>query len=267
MDKNTVSPRLSGAYKMNDKSSLSAAYGWFYQNPINELVMGKSYLKNEMAEHYILSYSRTSNKRTLRTEAYYKKYSNLVKFGDTFTSPYTNNGNGYAYGFDMYFKDSKTIKNGSYWISYSFLKAERDYRYYPTTATPTFAVPHSLTVVYKHWVGSWRSYVGGSFRYGSPRVYNDKNSQEFNSAKLPSNASLDLNWSFLYRQNIIFYTSATNVLGMEQIFGYQYDAIPNTNGDYGRTPIVPAANSFFFVGCFITLTKNGETNQMDKINN
>jgi hypothetical protein len=267
MNKNTISPRLSAAYKMNEKASLSAAYGWFYQNPINEIIMDKPYLKNEMAEHYILSYSRTNNKRTLRTEMYYKKYNDLVKFGDVFATPYSNTGNGYAYGLDLYFKDSKTIKNGSFWISYSYLKAERNYRYYPTTATPTFAVPHSLTLVYKHWIGSWRSYVGGSFRYGSPRVYNDRNSPEFNAAKLPSNTSLDLNWSFLYRQNIIFYASATNVLGMKQIFGYQYDAVPDNNGVYGSTPIVPAANSFFFIGCFITLTKNGETNQMDKINN
>ncbi len=267
LDRNTVSPRLSAAYKLSDKSSLSAAYGWFYQNPVNELIIGKSYLQNEKADHYTLSYSRSTNKRTLRSEIYYKKYSDLVKFGNSLSDPYTNNGNGYAYGLDLYFKDAKTIKNGSYWISYSYLKAERNYRYYPTTATPTFAVPHSLTVVYKHWIGSWRSYVGGSFRFGSPRVYNDKNSADFNAAKLPSNTSVDLNWSFLYRQNIIFYASATNVLGMDQIFGYQYDSTPNNIGVYDRTPVVPAANSFFFVGCFITLTKNGETNQLDKINN
>jgi len=266
LNRNTLAPRISAAYKLDDNSSLSVAYGWFYQNPLNEHLLHRNYLKNERAEHYILSLSRNVNKRTFRTEVYYKNYSDLVKYGTSFQAPYQNTGSGFAYGFDLYFKDTKTIKNGTYWVSYSFLQSERDFRSYPHAATPTFAVPHSLTVVYKHWIGDWRSYVGASFRYGSPRVYNDKNSSEFNAAKLPSNASLDINWSFLYRQNVIFYASATNVLGFDQVFGYRYDAVPNSNGVYGRTPILPAAKSFFFVGCFITLTKNGETNQMDKIN-
>lgn len=266
LERNTLSPRLSMAYKTGGNSSLSAAYGWFYQNPLNEQLLNRNYLQNEMAEHYILSYSKTVEKRTLRTEVYYKNYSNLVKYGHSITDPYANTGDGYAYGIDLYFKDSKTIKNGSYWISYSYLKAERDYKYYPQSATPTFTVPHSVTFVYKHWITSWRSYVGGAFRYGSPRVYNDKNTNEFNAAKLPSYASLDLNWSFLYRQNIIFYASATNVLGFKQIFGYKYDLQTNSDGIYERTPVLPAAKSFVFIGCFITLTKKGETNQMDKIN-
>ena len=266
LSRNTLSPRFSMAYKTSENSSLSAAYGWFYQNPINEQLLNRNYLENEMAEHYILSYTRTVKKRTLRTEVYYKNYSDLVKYGSDLSLPYTNSGSGFAYGIDLYFKDAKTIKNGSYWISYSYLKAERNFRYYPHSATPTFVVPHSLTFVYKHWIGDWRSYVGGSFRYGSPRVYNDVNSNEFNTGKLPANVSLDLNWSFLYRQNIILYASATNVLGFEQIYGYTYDITPNSDGVYGRSPILPAANSFFFIGCFITLTKHGETNQLDKIN-
>jgi hypothetical protein len=266
MDQNTLSPRFSMAYKTSENSSLSAAYGWFYQNPLNEQLINKDYLQNEMAEHYILSYSRTVKKRTFRTELYYKSYKNLVKYGSTISSPFSNNGNGYAYGLDVYFKDAKTIKNGSYWVSYSYLKSERNYRYFPQTATPTFVVPHSLTIVYKHWIGEWRSYVGGSFRYGSSRVFNDKNSDEFNTGQLPDNLSLDLNWSFLYRQNIILYASATNVLGFEQVYGYNYDVAPNSEGVYGRSPIIPAAKSFFFVGCFITLSKKGESNQLDKIN-
>ncbi len=266
LNRSTVSPRLSMAYKTGENSSLSAAYGWFYQNPMNEHLLNRDYLANEMAQHYVISYNQTIKDRTFRTELYYKGYQNLVKYGNSITAPYTNSGDGYAYGIDVYLKDKKSIKNGSYWISYSYLKAERNFRHYPSTATPTFTVPHSLTVVYKHWIGDWRSYVGGSFRYGSSRVFNDKNSAEFNAGKLPDNLSLDLNWSFLYRQNIILYASATNVLGFEQVFGYNYDVVPNSEGVYGRTPTLPAAKSFFFVGCFITLTKKGETNQLDKIN-
>lgn len=266
LQRNTLSPRLSMAYKTGENASISAAYGLFYQNPLQAQLIEKNYLSNEMAAHYIISYNQTIKDRTFRTELYYKEYQDLVKYGNSINAPYTNSGDGYAYGIDVYFKDKKTIKNGSYWISYSYLKAERNYRHYPESATPSFTVPHSLTLVYKHWIGDWRSYVGGSFRYGSARVFDDKNSDDFNAEKLPDNLSLDLNWSFLYRENIIIYASATNVLGFEQIYGYTYDVVPNSDGFYDRTPILPAAKSFFFVGCFLTLTKSGEKNQLDKIN-
>lgn len=266
LNKNTLAPRFSMAYKTGENASLSLAYGWFYQNPINEQLIQRNYLQNELAQHYILSFMKTKNKRTLRSEIYVKNYHDLVKYGSELSSDFTNKGDGYAYGLDVYFKDAKTIKNGSYWISYSYLKAERNYRHYPETATPTFVVPHSLSLVYKHWIGEWRSYVGGTFRYGSSRVYNDINSTEFNTGKVPSNTSLDINWSFLYRENIILYASASNVLGSPQVFGYTFDAIPNSNGVYEKTPVLPAANSFFFIGCFVTLTKKGESNQLDKIN-
>lgn len=265
LNESTISPRLSFAYKLGEKSSLSAAYGWFYQNPLNQQMLNRNYLQNERAEHYVLSFDKKFTKRTFRAEAYYKNYSNLVKYGTALSSPYDNTGKGYAYGLDLYFKDDKTIKNGSYWISYSFLQSERDFRYYPEMAVPTFAVTHSVSFVYKHWINKWRSYIGASMRYGSPRVYNDLNSTEFNNGTLPAYASLDMNWSFLYRQNIIFYASATNVLGFDQVFGYQYSPIKDASGQYPRTPVLPAAKRFVFVGCFITLTKHGETNQIDKI--
>ena len=265
LNQNTLSPRVSLAYKLGEKSSLSAAYGWFYQNPLNEQLLHRNYLTNERAQHYVLSYNKQMVKRTFRAEAYFKKYDGLVKYGNNLSSTFSNTGSGFAYGLDVYFKDDKTIKNGSYWISYSFLQTERDFRYYPEMAVPSFAVTHSVSVVYKHWINKWRSYIGASFRYGSPRVYNDLNSPEFNKATLPSYATLDVNWSFLYRQNIIFFASATNVLGFDQVFGYQYSPIKDGNGQFPSTPIVPAAKRFFFVGCFITLTKSGESNQIDKI--
>lgn len=262
INKNTLSPRVSAAYKLSENTSLSIAYGMFYQNPIPEQLLNRSYLKNEQAQHFILSFEKKIESRLIKTEIYYKKYNDLVKYND----PFNNNGDGYAYGLDIFFKDSKSIKNGSYWISYSFLQSERDFRYYPHRATPTFTVTHSLSIVYKHWISKWRSYVGGSFRFASPRVYNDLNSKEFNKAKLPSFASLDINWSYLHKQNIILYASVTNVLGFNQIYGYQYSPIPDSSGYYASTPILPPAKRFIFIGCFITITKKGEANQLDKIN-
>jgi outer membrane cobalamin receptor len=262
LKQSTLSPRISMAYQLAEKTSLSIAYGVFYQNPIPEQMNQRPFLKNEQAQHFILSFEKQFKGRLLRSEVYYKNYNDLVKYNN----PFTNDGSGYAYGLDLFYKDNISIKNGSFWISYSFLQSERDFRYYPHAARPTFTVTHSLSLVYKHWISSWRSYVGAAFRYASPRVYNDLNSDEFNAAKLPSNASLDLNWSYLHKQNIIFYASITNLLGFENVYGYQYSPIPDDTGYYSNTAILPPAKRFFFIGCFITLTKKGEANQLDKIN-
>lgn len=259
----TLSPRISLAYQLTSTTTLSFAYGVFNQNPIPEQLLNRSYLQNEQAQHFILSLEKEFKGRILRTEAYYKNYSNLVKYDQ----PFTNSGYGFAYGLDVFFKDTKTIKNASYWISYSFLQSERDFRQYPFSAKPTFAVTHGVTVVYKHWIEKWRSYVGASMRYASPRVYNDLNSSEFNTAELPAYTSVDLNWSYLFKQNIIFYASISNLLGYENVYGYQYSPEPDPQGYYAASPILPPAKRFFFVGCFITLTKKGEANQLDKINN
>ncbi|MCG8576260.1 MAG: TonB-dependent receptor, partial [Flavobacteriales bacterium] len=100
----------------------------------------------------------------------------------------------------------------------------------------------------------------------SPRFYNDPNQDEFNSAKMKAYQTLNLNWSFLYRENIIFYFSATNVLGYEQEFGYEFASTPNTEGIYEKQLIQPPAKRFFILGCFITLSRSGDKNQLDKLN-
>lgn len=268
LDSYTLSPRLSAAYKITDKSQFSAAYGWFYQHPVDDYLLYTNQLDPERADHYTLSFQSSAHSRTIRLELYYKDYKDLVKLtGDEFYLPssYNNTGSGYAKGLDLFMRDKKSIKNGDYWISYSFLDTRRDYRSFPVEAIPTFASKHNLSVVYKHWLGDLRSMPGANFRYSSPRVYNDPNSDVFNSEKMLPYRSLDLSWSFLYRQNIIIYGAVTNVLNFKNEFGQRFSDTPDVNGRYAGTDIRPGSNQFYVLGCFITLTKRGEANQLEKI--
>jgi hypothetical protein len=199
---------------------------------------------------------------------YYKDYKDLVKLiGGEFYLPasYNNSGSGYAKGLDIFWRDKKSIKNGDYWISYSYVDTKRDYRNFPVEATPTFASKHNLSMVYKHWFGKLRSLAGANFRYSSPRVYNNPNSTVFNSEKMLAYRSLDLSWSFLYRQHIIIYAAATNVLDFKNEFGQRYSNTPDVNGRYPGAAIQPGSNQFYVLGCFITLTRKGNANQLDKI--
>lgn len=268
LDRYTLAPRISTAYKITDKSQFSAAWGWFYQNPLDNYLLYTHQLKPERADHYTISFQSSANSRTLRVELYYKDYKDLVKLtGDEFYLPsaYNNNGSGYAKGLDLFWRDKKLIKYGDYWISYSYLDTKRDYRNFPTKAVPRFASKHNLSVVYKHWLGSLRSYPGVNFRYSSPRVYNNPNSGVFNGEKMLPYKSLDVSWGFLYRQNIIFYAGVTNVLDFKNEYGQRYSDTPDINGQYAGAAIKPSSDQFYVVGCFITLTRRGEANQLEKI--
>ena len=262
-------PRVSAAYKITTSSQFSAAYGWFYQDPTDDYLLYTSNLDYERADHYTFSYQVSKNDLTFRAELYYKDYKNLAKLNNSeafyLPTSYSNTGNGYAKGIDIFWRDKKTIKNGDYWISYSYIDTKRDYRNYPATAIPGFASKHNLAIVYKHWFSGLRSYASANYKYSSPRVYNNPNSNVFNDAHTKPYRSFDVSWSFLFRQNIIMYAAVTNVFGFKQGYGNTYATMPDSEGFYRSAPITQGADRFFLVACFITLTKKGEANQIDKI--
>jgi len=263
-----ISPRASMAWLAAPNHNISLAYGQFHQAPSNSSALYYPTLRDEQSEHYIASWQWSAKKRIVRAEAYYKDYSRLVKNGtqDNDLFPSTNNqGTGYAYGFDFFYRDSKTIKNGQYWISYSYLQTERDFSNYPELAVPSFASKHNLTFVYKHWIGKWRSLVGATYSYSSPRVYNNPNSSTFNGETMPAYQSLNVSWSYLHRENVIFFASVSNILGYQNEFGKEYANTPNANGVFPSREIQPAADRFIVFGLFVTLSKKDGLNQLDQI--
>ena len=263
-----VSPRLSMAYKTSDFGQVSMAYGKFHQLPNADLMLRSNNMRFEESTHLMANYQQTINKRTFRIEAYYKGYNNLVKFDgtDEFNPQvYNNAGDGYARGIDVFWKDDKTIKNGQYWISYSFLDAERDHRNYPTTATPTFIARHNLSVVYKYFITKWKTQIGATYAFNSGRPYNDPNEEAFNNQTTKHYSDLSFNFAYLPKQNVVVYVSATNLLGRDNVFGYEFEDDPGVDMIYDSRAIGQAAKRFLFVGVFITLTKDKTQNQLDNL--
>ncbi|MDY8137384.1 TonB-dependent receptor [Aquimarina sp. 2201CG5-10] len=263
-----ISPRASLAYKTSSTSQISLAYGDFYQAPQQDVLKYNSTLDPEKSSHYILNYLYQNNGRTLRAEAYYKSYDNLVKFDTNqplFNSLYNSNGDGYATGLDIFWRDNKSFKNLEYWMSYSYLKTERDYRNYPTKATPNFAAAHNLSLVTKYWIPDWKSLVSGTYNFASGRPYNDPNTGVFQNQKTKTYNSLNFSWAYLLSQQKILYFSVSNVLGFNNVFNYQYANTPNVNGDFARRAIRPTADSFFIVGFFWTISDNKTDNQLDNL--
>ncbi len=267
-DQYTLSPRSSVAYKTGKNSQLSVAYGDFYQQPFNDVLKFERNLEAQHTQHYILNYQYVANNRILRAEAYRKTYDKLVTYDTEFpvtNSVIQNNGDGYARGFDLFWRDNNTIKNVDYWISYSFLDTERMYRNYPVAATPSFANKHNLSTVVKWWINDWKSQIGFSHQFASGRTYTNPNVPGFLQEKTKAYNSLSFNWAYLISQQKILYFSVNNVLGTKNINGYQYPSTADANGNFNRRTVRPAADQFFFVGFFWTISKDGSDNQLDNL--
>ena len=251
-----IAPRTSIAYKTSPKAQVSFAYGQFYQNPENELLRYNTSVDFERADHYLLNYQVMKDGRIFRAEGYFKNYHNLVKYDADTPWLSTNQGDGFAKGIDVFFRDKKTVKKGDYWVSYSFLDTERDYRDFPVSATPTFASKHNLSLVYKHWIHKWTTAIGVTYSHASGRPYNDPNLSGFNTERTKSYNDLSFNTSKLtniFGNFTVFFISISNVPGFENNFGYRYSAIPNNEGQFEARAISQPAKRFFFVGMFMSI--------------
>ena len=264
----TLSPRASLAYKTGKNSQFSVAYGDFYQNPTSEYLKFNSDFDAQKTSHYIFNYLYTGDGTILRAEAYRKTYNKLVTFDTDIalpTSIYGNEGNGYAQGLDIFWRDNKNIKNLDYWVSYSYLDSKRKYLNYPEESTPNFAQSHNFSLVTKYWIEDWKSQVGFSYQFASGRNYTDYNKPGFLQEKTKSYNNLSLNWAYLLSQQKILYFSIQNVLGFKNVNGYQYADAPDMTGVFNRKSMRPAADQFFFVGFFWTISTDKSTNQLDNL--
>ncbi len=262
LDKTNLAPRFSAAYRLGEYDQLNFAYGDFYETPGKEfLIFSKDY-DFEKATHYIVNYQYLGDNITFRIEAYYKNYSDLAKGNDIvypiFNVPPVSPGSygkGYAKGIDIFWRDRQSIDLTDYWISYSYLDTKRDYRNYPKMAQPTFATPHTFSVVVKRWIPQIASSVGMTYSYATGRPYFNPNNPDFLGDKTKSYQNLSFNISYLtnvFNNFTVVYASLDNLIGYNNIYSYRY----SSNGSV-RMPIVAPALRSFFIGMFISL---GESN-------
>jgi len=274
LEETSLSPRISLGYKVAKNSQFSLAYGQFSQSPNVSYIKYSKYhsFENENAAHYILNFQYSKNKKTFRAETYFKDYKNLIQYNTASAqsdSKYSNDGNGYAKGLDLFWRDGYTVKNLEYWISYSYIDSERKYKNFPTQATPSFIANHTLSLVTKYWISDWKSQIGFTHSFSTGRPYNDPNKSEDNTAEFMNEKTkafnnLSFNWAYLLTQQKILYFSISNVLGTQNVFGYEY-AIEKTNRVYNRREITPTADRFFFLGFFWTISDNKKDNQLKNL--
>ncbi len=261
LGKANIAPRLSVAYKLGKGSQASLAYGIFYQNPERRYLPSPNALGFMRATHYIAQFQRVLNQQSLRVEAFYKKYHNLVKTGVVgYTeSAISNHGFGDAKGFEFFWRDKKTIKNFDYWISYSFLDTKRDFLNFPYAISPNFAARHTASLVAKKFVQSWKMNLNASYNYSSGRPYynigyDGTNYKFTDRGTIPDyhNISFAINYlPFIGKKNpkafSVYVLQVSNIFNFNQTYGYQY----SYNG-YRKQAIVPPSKMFVFLGAFIS---------------
>lgn len=261
--KANIAPRLSLAYKTGNGGQMSIAYGEFYQKPENTYLYVTKNFGYTKATHYIINYIKNTALQTFRVEAFYKKYNDLVK---TYPS-YNNDGSGDAKGFELFWRDKKSIQGLDYWVSYSWLDTKRDFLNYPQQLQPTFAANHTASLVVKKFftkinTGFNMTY---SFATGRPYYYLRLNSGKYEIADQGKTINYNnLGFSFNYVTSLgkayaVLVGSMTNVLNSKQVFGYNY-----SHDGLRKDAITTPAPQFFFLGLFLSW---GVDRTQDAINN
>jgi len=268
LDQFTISPRTSLAYKTGKYSQVSIAYGDFYQNPNDDVLQFTTNITAQKTAHYIANYQYTHNGRIFRVEAFRKDYSSLVMYDTefaSFNSEFTNDGGGFAQGIDVFWRDNSSIRNLDYWVSYSYLDSEREFRNFPERATPNFANRHNFSAVAKYFVTDWKSQFGFSYQYASGRTFTNPNRPGFLQEQTKAFNSISLNWAYLISPQKILYASINNAFGFNNINGFQFSNTPNADGFFDSRAIRPAADQFFFVGFFWTISDDRKSNQLNNL--
>ncbi len=241
-------PRISFAHRAGRNSQLNLTVGDYAQKPdYFFFIHGGSALTHTRATHYIANFQYSHQSRIFRAEAYYKNYRSLL----TTIPQAANNGDGYAGGMDVFWRDSKSLNGFDYWISYTWLQTERRFMDYPVRAIPTFASPHTAHVVAKYFFNRIGLFIGSSYSVAAGRPYYNPNNPIFLADRTPVYHNLNVNAALLRRWGKTFNTfvfAVNNLAGNEQIFNYRY----STDGRY-RMPVTLPYKRSFLVGWFISI--------------
>ena len=265
LNKWNVAPRISLAYKFQDNSQFSLAYGIFYQDPERKYLPSINQLHFAQATHYIAQYQKISNARTFRTEIFYKKYKDLFKTGlnnyGTLRA-INNDGFGDAKGIEFFWRDKKTIKNVDYWISYSYLDTKRDFLNYPFAIEPSFSAKYTASLVIKKFVTKLKTQFNASYTFATGRPYYNIN-YDYNAnvykiyeqGRTKDYNDLSLSVNFLpsvlkanAKSFTVFVLSVTNVLGANNVYTYNFSA-----KGQNKIAVTPPSKRFLYLGCFISL--------------
>ncbi len=246
-DQHTISPRLSGSYRLNESNSINFATGIFYQDPVNSEIADQPdsfKLKNERVIEFIAGYKKffTPDLR-LTIEAWYKNFDNMVVRPESGKVEQNNSGTGNAYGLDINVTKRLTEKvHGQ--IGYSYMQSKRNDNNGLGEYNFAFSQPNQVNFLIgykpdKHWILSTK------FRYatGKPaneyifhtNIFNDPNKIRYsaeitnkNTKRLADFISLDIRADYMFKINqlgIIAFIDIADVMNRQNVNGESFNPI------------------------------------------
>jgi len=243
-------PRLAMNYTLNG-IHFSGVIGKYTQLPENKYLMLNKDLPAEECTQYVGGMYYEKKDKIYRIETYYKKYNDLALQEPTALN---SNGYGYSKGVDVFFNDRSLFKNFEYMLAYSFNLSKRKYQDYTELSTPQYATTHNATASIKYNIPALKSILGLTNRFASGRPYHDPTKEGIMNSTTGFYNSVDMSVTYLASKKIIIYASASNLLGRQNVYNYNYTADTASPEGYRRTPLLDSSTHFFYIGIFITLS-------------
>jgi hypothetical protein len=257
---NLWSPRIALAYGAGENTTFSLAWGDFFQMVQADYLKYNRNIKMQKAKHFILGFQTGKlTTRLLRAEVFHKNYINLItgeynSYGEFV--PSTNNGEGYASGFDLFYRDKTLMKNSDFWVSYSYINSKRQFLDYPEKIVPEFISPHTFNVVGKYFIVPVRTQVSFTWTWNSGGPYHVPGDADFMSHTSPNYSNIEMNFSHLtsiFGNYTIVHFSISNFTGRNNVLGYRRIPVSGENGERSLVTIRPDVKQFMFMGIFISI--------------
>ena len=243
-------PRLALSYNLKGVH-FSGIIGKYTQLPENKYLMLNKYLLTGQCMQYVGGMYYEKRDKIYRIETYYKTYKDLALQESTVL---TSDGYGHSKGVDVFFNDRALFKNFEYMLAYSYSLSKRKYQDYTELSTPQYATTHNATVSIKYNIQALKSILGVTNRFASGRPYHDPTKEGIMNSTAGFYNSVDMSLTYLASKKVILYASATNLLGRQNVYNYNYSVDVNSPGGYRKTPVIDSSTHFFYIGIFITLS-------------
>ena len=277
LNKKSISPRFSSAYKLGKNSQFSYAYGKFFQTP--DMAFDQWYRQNniitdytesgldfEKSIHHILNYEWSKKGKMIRFEVFDKQYDNLVLLnsescdGEYCLNNLTNGGDGYSRGAEVFWRYDKTDDGigQDIWVAYSYLDSKRKFKQYNNDIIPSFASNHKLTFIYKNGLklsngagfnSSLAITATSGYPYYNPYYNNGEGLQQESKPYL----SFDIGGSYLPNIDngfMVIFFNISNPFGYRNSFGERYIDYDMSQLDPPEEKL-PSSLRSIFIGCFM----------------
>lgn len=238
--KSYTEPRLGAEWEWSEQTLFTAGWGRHNQNPPDSewvRVFGNPKLDHIRAEHSVVGVQHKINADwNWKTEAYYKKLSNLVVNDPALN--YINAASGKAYGMELLIKKEETSKLSG-WFVLNLAKSQRrndvtgeSFRFaYDEPVNTTLVATYKASEEWSYGM-KWNYHSGTPYTpiIGTNGIYPDGRPipvyAGVNSGSLPAYHRLDLRVDRTrvfddWKMN--FYFELNNVYQRNNIIGYSYD--------------------------------------------